>query len=95
MWQSARRRARIHGIPFTLVPSDVSIPTTCPVLGIPLNRNNRGAQDSSPSLDRIEPALGYVPGNTLVVSWRANRLKGSSSPADLSLLNTFYKKYLK
>uniref|UniRef100_A0AB74UMJ1 Uncharacterized protein n=1 Tax=Caulobacter phage BL57 TaxID=3348355 RepID=A0AB74UMJ1_9VIRU len=46
--------------------------------------------DHSPSLDRIDNALGYVPGNVVVVSWKANRLKNSGSLQDLKALLTFY-----
>lgn len=54
------------------------IPETCPVLGIPLTIGGKRSP-SSPSLDRIDPALGYVPGNIRVISDRANRLKGARS----------------
>jgi hypothetical protein len=41
----------------------------------------------SPSLDRIIPDRGYVPGNVRVVSDRANRLKGKRSLSELRLLS--------
>jgi hypothetical protein len=31
-------------------------------------------------------ALGYVPGNVMVVSWRANTLKGNATLAELQTL---------
>jgi hypothetical protein len=40
----------------------------------------------SPSLDRIIPERGYVPGNVRVVSDRANRLKGKRSLEELRRL---------
>ena len=40
-------------------------------------------QDNSPTLDRIVPELGYVPGNVAVISWKANRLKGNNTDPEL------------
>lgn len=39
---AAKWRARRNGIPFTLQPSDVVIPSRCPVLGVPLAYNAAG-----------------------------------------------------
>ena len=41
---------------------------------------------SSPSLDRLVPALGYVKGNVQVISWRANKLKGEGTAEDHRLI---------
>lgn len=49
-----------------------------------------GLSDMSPSLDRLIPSKGYVKGNVVVVSWRANRLKNNASLADLRALVDFY-----
>lgn len=79
---AAKRRASKRGIPFDLTPADIEIPERCPVLGIPMLPSSSGsgrACDSSPSLDRIIPSLGYVRGNVEVISWRANRLKGDGT----------------
>lgn len=60
---------------------DVVVPIYCPILGIELHRNlgGRTAQDASPSLDRLNSDLGYIPGNVHVISYRANTLKNSGS----------------
>jgi hypothetical protein len=73
--RAARRRALRRGVPFSLLPSDLPTPTTCPILGIPLVRNKRGMSADSPTLDRVIPVLGYVPGNVVVISWLANTIK--------------------
>jgi hypothetical protein len=75
---SAKHRARLYGVPFALKPSDIVIPEVCPVLGIRLTVNGP-RRDSTASLDRIVPELGYVPGNVAVVSWRANLLKNNGT----------------
>lgn len=87
----ARGRARRAGIPCTLHSSDIAIPAVCPVLGICLERGNRMRHDGSPTLDRFDPALGYVPGNVSVISHRANRLKSDASLAELEVLVAWMK----
>jgi hypothetical protein len=64
---------------------DVTIPAFCPVLGLPLFRNQGGKAQgpNSPTIDRIIPALGYVRGNVRVISSRANSIKSDSTPEEL------------
>ena len=84
---NARRRASKLGIPFSINLDDVTIPKVCPVFGVALSRNKvRGQHPWSPTLDRIVPALGYVPGNVRVISWKANRLKSDATPDELYLV---------
>jgi len=40
----------------------------------------------SPSLDRINPALGYVKGNVWVISFKANAIKQNATVQELELL---------
>lgn len=84
----ARRRCRASSVPCTLQPSDIVIPSHCPILGIPLKRNlgGHGPKDDSPSLDRTNPKLGYVPGNVVVVSHRANRIKNDGTAEEHELV---------
>ncbi len=86
MVDSARLRARKAGLPFNLVYTDIVIPETCPYLGIPLIRAVRNRSDNSPTLDKIIPERGYVRGNVIVVSNRANRAKSNLTPAELWML---------
>lgn len=82
LWRRAKKRAHRYGIPFDLPEGDLIIPPSCPVLGIRLNSG--GARSpGSPSLDRINPRLGYTRGNVRVISDRANRLKGARSLQEL------------
>ena len=67
-----------------------SSPECCPALGIPLAVQSK-TSDNSPSLDKIIPALGYVPGNIVVVSHLANRIKSNATPAQLLAVAHFYK----
>lgn len=72
---SAKYRAVKTGVAFNLTLEDVVIPEICPVLGIDLIAGVEKWAPSSPSLDRINHALGYIKGNVRVISWRANNLK--------------------
>lgn len=38
---------------------------------------------ASPSIDRIVPELGYVPGNIAIISWRANDLKKDATADEM------------
>lgn len=96
MWISARYRANAKGIPFTITVEDIVIPECCPVLGMRLVlRTGRGSNNDSPSLDRINPRKGYVPGNVSVISYRANRIKNDASLEELRRITAWLESTLK
>jgi hypothetical protein len=79
---SAKRRAKRDGVPFNITGEYLLTiaPDECPVFHTPfewgLSGLGRGhAKPNGPTLDRIEPHLGYVEGNVAFISYRANRLK--------------------
>ena len=76
--ERARKRALMQGLEFSLSRADILVPSICPVLGIPIIIGGKRSE-RSPSLDRIDPSQGYVPGNVRVISDKANRLKGRRS----------------
>lgn len=83
LWLSARARAKRKGVPFEISVDDIFVPEFCPVLGIKLEQGRgKGRRDHSPTLDRIEPSLGYVRGNIAVISGRANTLKSNGTPEE-------------
>lgn len=87
----ARQRAAAKGLPFTITEEDVLAAWpedgACPVLGIPLKRGSvGGAQGAAPTLDRLNNAWGYEPGNIAVISHRANTLKSDASAAEIERL---------
>lgn len=107
-WLLARIKSKClkNNIPFDLTIDDLVIPDVCPIFGIPLKfgvktpnsfKETRGCAtpDDSPSVDRIFPHLGYVKGNVVIISFRANNLKSNASPEELQLLSDFYKRYIK
>lgn len=81
--ESARGRASKQGVPFDLSYEDIVVPTHCPILGIPLVKHTGKHRHDSPTLDKIIPELGYVPGNVQVISFRANSMKNDATPEEL------------
>ena len=75
----ARKRARDLGLPIDIELSDIVIPERCPLLDIPIFPSKGRWTANSPTLDRIVPAKGYVRGNIMVVSHRANATKRDAS----------------
>jgi hypothetical protein len=75
MLHKAKERAKKLGIPFNITLADLVIPERCPVFDIPLTYNTGKRVDSTATLDRLVPKLGYVKGNVAVISWRANKIK--------------------
>jgi hypothetical protein len=88
---SARNRAKNESIPFTININDIVIPEYCPVLGIKLDRDGGKCNDSTPSLDRFIPQLGYIKENVHVISWRANWIKQNSSLIEIEKLYLWMK----
>lgn len=83
--RDAKRRCDRSGVSFALEPGDIRIPTRCPALGIPIERNRgaRGPSQHSPSLDRVNPLNGYTPDNVRVISYRANTIKHNATLDEL------------
>jgi len=76
---AAKDRAKKKGLPFNLTRADITIPSLCPVLGVPMVRKT----PTAPSIDRIRPDCGYVRGNVAVISRRANILKNDGTLDEL------------
>lgn len=93
MWRDARYRAKMQDLPFDIEVSDITIPDKCPILGIGLTiGNSKENRESSASLDKINPKLGYVKGNVQVISSRANTLKSNLDMSTLIKLYSYMKK---
>ena len=75
LWYKAKARAKKYGLPFTITKEDIVIPEYCPVFGMRLTYSEGPMSESTATLDRIIPDLGYVKGNIAVISWKANEIK--------------------
>jgi hypothetical protein len=82
----ARVRAKYSGLDFDLTNDYVAslTPDTCPALGVPLSFGGTGRPVAeSASIDRIDPAKGYVIGNVAVISRRANAIKSDATAEEI------------
>ena len=86
MWQRAKERSKATGIPFDISVDDVVVPSVCPVFGFSLEHHTGKAEENSPALDRVIPALGYIKGNVRVISHKANVIKNNATPDELFLV---------
>jgi hypothetical protein len=78
-------------VPCTITEADLHWPTHCPVLGIELHYPGQFNHDpAGASFDRLDFTLGYVKGNVLVVSRRANMLRKDATPDELRAIADFY-----
>ena len=87
---TAKRRAKAKGLDFDITRNDIVIPQKCPVLGIPLVPYSGSCNHNSPTIDRIDNSKGYVRGNIIVVSFRANSLKNNATMSELRRIVDFY-----
>lgn len=88
MLRNARARAAKAEVPFAITLEDIFVPLKCPILGIPIEcgKGRGGHLPGSPSLDRVVPGMGYVPGNVMVISNRANSIKRDATLDELRKL---------
>lgn len=86
-WNHLAARARARGWEFDAKREDYPIPEVCPALGIPLDWSDR---NHTPSVDRLDPAKGYVAGNIVIVSCLANRVKSDLTVGQLKQMTDFY-----
>lgn len=85
--KNAKVRASAAGVPCTVTREYLAsiVPDVCPVFGTPfiLVGNGRVCMESA-TLDRKKPALGYVPGNVVVISQLANTIKSNASADEVA-----------
>lgn len=74
LWELSKKRSdvRHERIPFTIKPTDIEVPHICPIMQKPLTRERGQKGPMSPTLHLVQWALGYVPGNIVVLSWVAS-----------------------
>src|SRR5262249_28045470 len=85
-FNAAKRRAWRDGIPFTITMDDFVIPDRCPYLDLKISKGISHIAPCSPSLDRINPRKGYIRGNVIVVSQRANIIKQDANATEIEMV---------
>lgn len=95
----AKTRAKKNNIPFDIDVEDIIIPKYCPVFGLELKsklgtRQGHGPNDNSPSIDRVNPELGYVKGNVRIISHKANTIKNNATIEDLRKVILYMEQFI-
>jgi len=67
----------------------------CPLLNIEMKKGVKCLMPYSPTLDRIIPELGYVKGNVMFISHRANTIKNNLTLDEMKLLLFNWKRIIK
>jgi hypothetical protein len=88
MLSRCKARAKKLGVPFDITRDDLVVPDRCPVLGMAFVS---GDKDAAASVDRIIPSKGYVKGNVVVISNKANRIKSNASVEEIEAVLSFFK----
>lgn len=84
--RGAKGRAKNKNLEFNITIKDIPIPNVCPLLQIPLFPSENRMSNNSPTIDRINPKLGYIKENVWVISNKANRFKNDATLEELELL---------
>ena len=93
-----KHRSKKKGIPFDMTKQNLidmqNESDTCPCCYEPFDFNFTGPHDPhSPSVDRLIPELGYVPGNIKMICYACNRRKNTSSIKQLEQIIRYMRKY--
>lgn len=83
----AKVRAKRYNLDFNIDLLDIKVPKKCPILKIPIILGKRIHCKNSPTLDRIDNRKGYIKGNVLVISYKANTMKSNATPKQLRKLS--------
>ena len=94
IFHSAKKRAKRTNLEFSLIIDDIEVPELCPILGIELdntvrNSNDRSPRYNAPSLDRLDPTVGYTKENVMIMSHRANVIKNDGTSEEHILIAEF------
>lgn len=73
---TSRSTAKIRGIEHNITEDDIDWVDVCPVYGIEIDYFASKYSPHAPQLDRVDNDKGYVKGNVMVISRKANVDKG-------------------
>lgn len=91
LYSGCKARAKKDNLSFDLDLTDILIPATCPVLGIPISRGNKFHTQASPSIDRFDNTKGYTKENIRIISRRANCLKNDATVEEMKKVLNYMK----
>lgn len=86
IFHQAKSTAKRRNLEFSLIETDIIIPTHCPILGIELTKERgTGRVKSNVSIDRKDSSKGYTPDNIWIISDLANKMKTNATEEELIL----------
>lgn len=88
----AKKRAIKENLEFNLSITDIVLPETCPVFGIPMQMHTGKPGPDSFSIDRIDPNRGYTKDNIQIICLRANKIKSDATLEELETIVMYLKK---
>lgn len=87
MLRRARARATNAGFEFSITLEDIlPLPEKCPVFGVTLRTGFMNQDPWAYSLDRVDNTKGYISGNVVVMSYKANRLKNDGTAEEHEII---------
>jgi hypothetical protein len=92
----AKQRSREKGLPCNITAMYVLalMSTHCPVFGTEFVFRGLGVTcPESPSLDRLDSSKGYVKGNVVVISSKANAIKNAYGSKDIAAVAEWLASY--
>lgn len=89
MFSRKKQNAKKGKWEWLITPTDLTYPLVCPMLGLELDWFAEYRVENSPSIDRIDSTKGYIPGNVIICSWRANRIKNDGTASELRKIADF------
>jgi len=90
---SKKMECKKRGIQFDLTPEYLESiwSGTCPILGVSLDIHSHKNDPHAPQLDRMDPVGGYVCGNVVWLSKRANNVKSNATVEELEAVTRWIK----
>jgi len=96
--RNIRNSAMQRNLDYNLQIEDFDLPEFCPLLGTKLNYNGKPNDPYNASIDRIDNTKGYIKGNVIVISRKANQMKNSGTldelltfASNINILVNYYK----
>jgi len=102
-FNSCKHTAKKSGLPFDIdmdYIKEIDTTDTCPMLGIHMSwgyhetgvgQGTKSGRHDSKSIDKIIPELGYVKGNVMIISGRANMIKSDASYQEILRIGNYLK----
>ena len=91
IYSQIKNNAKQRNLEFNLTKDDIVIPEYCPILKVKLDVNTMSTKNRyAPSVDRIDSKKGYIKGNIMVISIKANMMKNDATDEELLNFSEYF-----